>query len=87
MLLSFFIGSRKDNIDVCITSIGNENFVAVDDPLIAIENRSGPGATSIGTCRGFSQSKSTKQSALGQRDQILLFLLLGTEQIDWIGAE
>src|SRR5690606_8334474 len=54
--LGFGIGSRRDDVDVAIHSVGDEGLGTVDEPAVALANRTGLEAGDIGAGAGFGHA-------------------------------
>ena len=69
----------KDDIDVSLGRIGDENFAAVEQVMVALVDRGGLGTACIRTGVGFGQTERTDFFALCQRNKVFLFLLFGAK--------
>ncbi len=87
VLLGILVGPGEDDIGVGVTGVGDEDLGAVEDPLVTLTDRRGPGAAGVGPGRGLGQAEGAKGRALGQRDEVFHLLLFGAEQVDRVGTE
>ena len=80
-------GDGKDHIGVRDAAVGDENFLAVEQPVIALVHGGGLGAARVGTGVGLGEAEGADLLPLGQGDQVLFLLLLGAEGKDGPGAQ
>ena len=79
-------GDGKDHIGVRLGGVGDEDFAAVEDIVVALQDGSGLGAAGVGSGVGLRQAEGADLLALGQGHQVLALLLLGAVGEDGPGA-
>ena len=79
-------GDGKDHIGVRLGGVGNEDFAAVEDIVVALQDGGGLGAAGVGSGVGLRQAEGADLLALGQGHQVLALLLLGAVGEDGPGA-
>ena len=77
----------KDHIGVSLTAVGDKDFFAVEQVVIAFQHRCGLSATGIRTRIGLRQAKCAQLFSPAQRNQIFLFLLLCAISKDRPGSQ
>ncbi len=87
MLLRLLVGAGEDDVGLGVAAVGDEDLVAVQNPLVAVEHRRGAGAAGIRAGHRFGQAEGAELAPLGQRRQVGLLLLLGAELVDRVGAQ
>ena len=60
LVLQGLVSHSEDHIDMGMTGIGDEYLVAVEHPLVPVENSCGLLCRSIGAGIGLSKSESSK---------------------------
>ena len=67
--------------------VGDEDFAAVEQPVVALVHGGGLGAAGIGAGVGLGEAEGANFFTSGQGHQIFLLLLLGAEGEDRPGAK
>ena len=80
-------GDGKDHIGVRLGGVGDEDFAAVEQPVVALVHGGGLGAAGIGAGVGLGEAEGANFFTSGQGHQIFLLLLLGAEGEDRPGAK
>ena len=80
-------GDGKDHVGVRHAAVGDEDLLAVEQPVVALVDGGGLRAAGVGACVGLGKAKGADFLPFGQGDQVLLLLLLGTESEDGPGAQ
>ena len=81
------LGNGQNDISICIAPMSAEAFGSIENPTPIF-----PGGSSLGTRRiaarsRFGQGPGPERLTTGQRSQVLLLLLLGSQEIDVIGTQ
>ena len=79
-------GDGKDHIGVRLGGVGDEDFAAVEDIVVALQDGGGLSAAGVGSGVGLRQAEGADLLALGQGHQVLALLLLGAVSEDGPGA-
>ena len=81
------VGHGEDNIDISLAAVGNKDFAAVEDIMIAFEDSFRLLAGGIGAGVRLRQAERSELLAACERNEVLLNLLRGAELLDRIRAQ
>ena len=81
------VGHRHHDINVCVSGVGDEDFVAVQDIVVACIDCRGLLCRSIRTGVGLRKAESAEPFARAELGQVFHFLFFGTVLINRSGAE
>ncbi len=76
-------GDGKDHIGVRLGGVGDEDFAAVEDVVVALEDGGGLSPPASDPALGSVRPKAPIFSPLGQGHQVLALLLLGAVRRKW----
>ena len=80
-------GDGEDHIGVRLAAVGDEDLLAVQQPVVALVLGGGLGAAGVGACVGLGQAEGAHLFAGAQVGQVFHLLLLGAEGVDGVGAQ
>ena len=81
------IGDSKDNVRISFAAVGNENLVAVENPVLAIKDSRCFCAACVRTGIGFCKAKGTDLLTFGKGNEVFLLLFFCPKGKDRIGTQ
>src|SRR5207253_2340439 len=82
-----FVGDGHGHADIAIRTVSREGFLAIQDPVIAVQTRNSLSSAGVASRFGFGKTPRSEFLAFGQRHGELAALLFASEVEDVSGAE
>ena len=80
-------GDNKDNVRISFAAVGDENLVAVENPVLAIKDSRCFCAACVRTGIGFCKAKGTDLLTFGKGNEVFLLLFFCPKGKDRIGTQ